>query len=300
MSMAIMPSDFWSGWIVVITVISLIGLAWLVLSIYFLRPGDDQLHEEPRWDETLQEGNTPAPFWWFWLILAMMVISVVYLMLYPGLGSFSGAFQWSQGGQLAERQAAYQSEFQTFAMDVMNSSYEELALNDRAMNSATGLFEEHCSACHGSDAQGQAKLFPNLSDGVWQWGGSAQQIEQTIRNGRNAVMVPWLNALGGEAQLQSVAEYVSAMAAGIDPQHPGKRYYDRFCIACHGPEGDGNPVLGAPRLNDDTWLYGSELGDIRKTIIEGRSGQMPAFGGILSDLQIKLLTAWLLDRNSGD
>ena len=123
------------------------------------------------------------------------------------------------------------------------------------MNVASGLFEEHCSACHGINAQGQASLFPNLSDGVWQWGGSAQQIEQTLRNGRNAVMVSWLTALGGEAQLQSLAEYVLGMSQGADSSHPGKLYYDRFCIACHGPNGDGNALLGAPRLNDDIWLY---------------------------------------------
>jgi len=165
------------------------------------------------------------------------------------------------------------------------------------MNVASGLFEEHCSACHGINAQGQASLFPNLSDGVWQWGGSAQQIEQTLRNGRNAVMVSWLTALGGEAQLQSLAEYVLGMSQGADSSHPGKLYYDRFCIACHGPNGDGNALLGAPRLNDDIWLYGGEIGDIRKTIIEGRNGQMPAFADVLDDQQIKMLTAWLLARN---
>ena len=161
--MAIMPNDFWSGWIIVITVTSLLGLAWLVLSIYLLRSGDDQLHEEPVWDENLQEGNTPAPLWWFWLILAMMVFSVVYLMLYPGLGSFQGAFQWSQGGQLAERQASYNAEFEPLEQQIVSSSYEALGNNELAMNTAAGIFEEHCSACHGIDARGQAGLFPSLS-----------------------------------------------------------------------------------------------------------------------------------------
>ncbi|MAY03762.1 MAG: cytochrome-c oxidase, cbb3-type subunit III [Gammaproteobacteria bacterium] len=298
--MAIMPNDFWSGWIIVITVTSLLGLAWLVLSIYLLRSGDDQLHEEPVWDENLQEGNTPAPLWWFWLILAMMVFSVVYLMLYPGLGSFQGAFQWSQGGQLAERQASYNAEFEPLEQQIVSSSYEALGNNELAMNTAAGIFEEHCSACHGIDARGQAGLFPSLSDGVWQWGGMPAQIEQSIRNGRNAAMVGWLSALGGEGQLQNVAEFVLSMSDGIDAAHPGKRYYDRFCIACHGPNGDGNPVLGAPRLNDDVWLYGDEIGSVRTTIIEGRMGQMPAFAETLDDQQIKLLTAWLLARNSAD
>ena len=77
--MADMPSDFWSGWIAVITAVSLIGLAWVVFSIFFAA---DDAHEEsgdgPVWDGNLREGSNPAPMWWFWLILSLMVFSVVY------------------------------------------------------------------------------------------------------------------------------------------------------------------------------------------------------------------------------
>jgi cytochrome c oxidase cbb3-type subunit III len=97
--MAAMPSDFWSGWIILLTVVSFIGLGWLVLSVYFLPSSKNHDGEEPIWDNNLTEGSSSPPFWWFWLILSMMVISVVYLMLYPGLGSFEGAFRWSQGGK---------------------------------------------------------------------------------------------------------------------------------------------------------------------------------------------------------
>ena len=30
-----LPSDFWTGWIATITVVSLIGLGWLVYSVFF-------------------------------------------------------------------------------------------------------------------------------------------------------------------------------------------------------------------------------------------------------------------------
>ncbi len=160
------------------------------------------------------------------------------------------------------------------------------------MNSAAGIFSEHCSACHGADATGQAMLFPNLVDDDWQWGGSPEQIEQTIRNGRNALMVSWLAALT-EDGVNNVAAYVASLANGVNADHPGKAQYDMFCIACHGPTGDGNALLGAPRLNDEIWLYGNDIETITTSIAVGRNGQMPAFNDLLDDVQIKLLTAWL-------
>jgi len=178
--MAVMPSDFWSGWIILLTVISFIGLGWLVLSVYFLPSSQNHDGEEPVWDNNLTEGTSSPPFWWFWLILFMMVFTVVYLMLYPGLGSFEGAFRWSQGGQLSEHTAEFEREYADIEADILATPYIELTANNEAMNSAASIFSEHCSACHGAEAMGQANLFPNLIDDDWQWGGTAEQIEQTL------------------------------------------------------------------------------------------------------------------------
>ena len=187
--MADMPSDFWSGWIIVLSSVGFLGLAWFVLSFYFMDPGPDFEDEGPVWDSSLREGNSSPPIWWFWLILSMMVISVIYLMLYPGLGSFKGAFQWSQGGQFAEHTARYDEEFAELESNILALSYTELSADVSAMDTAASIFTEHCSACHGSEASGQANLFPDLTDSDWQWGASPVEIEQTIRNGRLAVMI---------------------------------------------------------------------------------------------------------------
>ncbi|MDC1436841.1 cytochrome-c oxidase, cbb3-type subunit III [Gammaproteobacteria bacterium] len=293
--MAVMPSDFWSGWIILLTVISFIGLGWLVLSVYFLPSSQNHDGEEPVWDNNLTEGSSSPPFWWFWLILFMMVFTVVYLMLYPGLGSFEGAFRWSQGGQLSEHTAEFEREYADIEADILATPYIELTANNEAMNSAASIFSEHCSACHGAEAMGQANLFPNLIDDDWQWGGTAEQIEQTLRNGRLAVMISWQALLNDEG-VDNVSAYVMSLSGSPDADHPGKAQYDMFCIACHGPTGDGNPLLGAPRLNDDLWLYAGDLDSIKASIANGRSGQMPAFGDLLDDVQIRLLTAMLLNN----
>jgi cytochrome c oxidase cbb3-type subunit 3 len=67
-----------------------------------------------------------------------------------------------------------------------------------------------------------------------------------------------------------------------------------LCIACHGVDGSGNQALGAPRLNDEIWLYGGEAETIRKSVTEGRNGNMPAHKDLLSEDRRRLLTAYVL------
>jgi cytochrome c oxidase cbb3-type subunit 3 len=293
--MAELPNDFWSGWIIVLTGVSLAGLLWILLGVYF---GRDQAHgavEDPSWDGNLKEGDSAPPLWWFWLILGAMVFSVIYLMLYPGLGSYAGAFRWSQGGQLAANEQRYQDEFESIRSALQLRSLAELAQDPVAMHAAERLFSDHCAACHGAAATGQADTFPDLRDDDWLWGGTADRIEQGIRQGRSGVMVAWQALLGDEGVV-NVADYVLQLAAGTaTEEHAGRQQYLTLCVACHGPEGDGNPLLGAARLNDDIWLYGGSREAVEYTLREGRNGMMPAFEGKLDELQIRLLVAWLSD-----
>jgi hypothetical protein len=49
------------------------------------------------------------------------------------------------------------------------------------------LFLTYCAQCHGSDAKG-AKGFPNLTDSDWLFGGTPEQIKESIIKGRDAMM----------------------------------------------------------------------------------------------------------------
>lgn len=290
--MADMPTDFWGGWIAVITLVSLVGLGWLVFSVYF--SNDMEEAEAHVWDETLEEGSNPAPMWWFWLILALMVFSVGYLMLYPGLGSYSGALKWSQGGRLDESVNSYAAQFADIRMQIANSPLESLRGDDAVMDSARRIFDRKCGICHGADAKGQVSRFPDLTDDDWQWGGTPAQIEETIRNGRQALMVGWQASLGDDG-VRQVASYVRDLGAGIavPDDDPGKSIYKQFCVGCHGADGEGNEMLGAPSMVDGVWLYGGSIEDIGQSIALGRNGHMPAFGARLDDTQIRMLLAWL-------
>ena len=288
--MAELPSAFWSGWVAVITVASLGGASWLIYSVYFAKGGEDA--SSPVWDGNLEEGEHPAPLWWFWLIFASLVISVIYLMLYPGLGAFGGALNWSQGGEIDQRLNRYQTEFGPMRRLVAEAQINTLQDDAKLMASAQRIYDRNCAVCHGYDAGGQADLFPSLTDAAWQWGGEPAQIEHSIRHGRLAVMVGWEAALGEQA-IDELTDYTLALGEGSATNHPGEVPYMQHCAACHGADGSGNPLLGAPDLTDDASLYGQSPAAIRHSIALGREGEMPAFGERLDDTQIRLLVAWL-------
>jgi len=291
--MADMPTDFWSGWIAVITLVSLCALGWLVFSIFFSSDGQDG-GETHVWDETLEEGANAPPMWWFWLILSAMVFSVIYLMLYPGLGSYSGALKWSQGGRLDESFSLYDERFGPIRKEIANAPLESLQADEQIMASAKRIFDRKCGICHGSDAGGQLSRFPDLTDDDWQWGGDPSQIEATIRGGRQATMVGWQAVLADDG-VEQVAHYVRSLSDTneVHDVENGRTSYTLFCIACHGATGEGNVSLGAPNLTDSVWLYGGDLEDIEQTIAFGRHGHMPAFDDRLDDTQIRMLLAWL-------
>ncbi len=294
--MSDLPTEFWGGWIAVITIVSFLGLGWLVFSIYFSVDDEHEEAEGPVWDENLREGSNPIPMWWFWMILSLMVFSVLYLILYPGLGRYSGALRWSQGGHLNESIIEFETEFGGIRQLIAEAQLETLRVDEAWMASAQRVFDRNCVVCHGYDAAGQAAHFPDLTDAIWQWGGTPAQIEQSIRGGRNAVMVGWAQVLGDEG-VKQVAGYVKELGKGDADDHPGQPRYNQLCFACHGFDGSGNAALGAPSLVDDVWLYGDSDEALQRSIAIGRSGEMPAFGERLDETQIRLLVA-LLTRDS--
>jgi cytochrome c oxidase cbb3-type subunit 3 len=291
-AVADLPSEFWGGWIVAITAASFLALLWFIFDVY--RSGPDG-NEQTVWDETLREGTKPAPIWWFWFILALMTISVIYVMLYPGLGRWRGALEWSMGSRIAERNVDYESQYGEVRRGLLRRPLDELAESETAMTSAWHVFNSNCSSCHGRDAAGQAKAFPDLTDAAWQWGSDESQIVETIHSGRQAEMPGWL-AAAGEAGVSQLADYVLILSSGeahTAAAANGGTLYQQFCVACHGPDGAGNPLLGAPALNDRVWTYGGERTQVIESIANGRSGTMPAFGTRLDETQIHLLAAWL-------
>ena len=107
--------------------------------------------------------------------------------------------------------------------------------------------------------------------------------------------MPGWAAVVGPDGVEQLANYVLALPHGQSESAlaQGGALFQQYCAACHGPDGAGNPQLGAPALNDAVWNYGGERTDVIESIANGRSGAMPAFGARLDETQIRLLAAWL-------
>tara|TARA_B110000037_G_scaffold221321_1_gene291903 strand:- start:603 stop:1028 length:426 start_codon:yes stop_codon:yes gene_type:complete len=140
--MADLPIGFWSGWIVVLTCASLATLAWVVLRVYFSPPdvktGDDDAHE-PVWDGDLREGSSAPPLWWFW-----MLFSLVYLMLFPGLGSFEDLLNWSQGQRLVSSYEKNEASFDTRRAEIANLSLAEVHADPVLIATVDRIFRREC------------------------------------------------------------------------------------------------------------------------------------------------------------
>jgi cytochrome c oxidase cbb3-type subunit 3 len=291
-----MLNSFWNWFAIIITVVSILGCWWLLHWTKGIsdRSGDEVGSTGHVWDEDIRELNTPLPRWWLHLFNITIVFGLAYLILFPGLGNFAGMLGWTQEDQYVEEVAAADA-----AQDAIYARYRDmdpaaLMADSAAMETAGRLFRQNCAMCHGSDGRG-AKGFPNLADDDWQWGGSYEQIMATLNNGRVAAMPPWAGPLGEEGVAQVVAYVLqlSGQAADANLAAAGQSRFQMFCVACHGMDGKGNPVLGAPNLTDDIWLYGGTAEDIEYALRNGRNGQMPAFGEQLTEERRKLLAAYV-------
>ena len=119
-------------------------------------------------------------------------------------------------------------------------------------------------------------------------------IRASIVQGRAGVM-PAFGHLSS-AQINEVVAYVRSLS-GLPADNlrvaQGEAVYKTNCAACHGAEGKGNIVLGAPNLTDKVWLYGSSEKAITESVQKGRNGVMPGHEEILTPEKIQILTAYV-------
>ena len=222
-------------------------------------------------------------------------------LLYPGLGSYDGVLGWTQLKQLEEETQAANARFGPVYEKFATQEVAVVAKSPEALAIGQKLFLNHCSQCHASDGRG-SRGFPNLADNDWLWGGTPEAIKTSITDGRAGVMPPQGATVGGDEGVTDVAHYVLKLAGrthdGLRALN-GESKFKTVCAACHGPEGRGNPQLGAPNLTDDIWLHGGTQATIIETILKGRSSQMPAHKDILSPAKIHLVAAYVYSLSQG-
>jgi cytochrome c oxidase cbb3-type subunit III len=246
------------------------------------------------WDEDLREANNPMPRWWMWLFVFTVIYSLLYLVAYPGLGDYPGEMGWSTRGEYESAMTNAEKELAPLYAGFSAKSTEQLAGDANAMAVGERLFMNNCAQCHGSDARG-SKGFPNLADSDWLHGGSAEKIKETLTGGRKGQMPPMAAAVGTPDDVRNVAQYVLSLSGGPHDSVRAQLGKSKFtaCAACHGVDGKGNTAIGAPNLADDIWLHGWGEQAIVDIVNKGKTNEMPAQAGKLTEAQIHLLTAYV-------
>ena len=294
----------WSLFVIILTIANILACVWLLrwttkprTATEKIGGGADTGHV---WDKDLREYNNPLPKWWLWLFYLTVVFGLLYLAFYPGLGNFAGFGGWTQADQYQRERAAVEARAAQLLAPLAALPVAELVNNEQAMSTAHNLFQQNCAQCHGSDGGG-AVGFPNLANADWQWGADADTVVATIAGGRVAAMPAW-GAVLGEPGVEEVVAYVQTLSgqpADAAQAAAGQVRFQTVCAACHGMDGKGNPLLGAPNLTDAVWLYGGDAATLKQTVLNGRAGQMPAWGDKLGEQRVKLLAAYVTKLGAG-
>lgn len=291
-------STFWSLWIIVIVTINIVGSVWILLANRKVEVrgelAEGEIPTTGHVYDGIEEYDNPLPGWWFKGFLLTVVFSVVYLILYPGMGNFKGVLGWTSTGQWQEQVEEAEAKYGPVYAEYKDTPVDELAANPEAMKMAARLFANNCSQCHGADAGG-GYGFPSLTDNDWLYGGTPEAITATITAGRIGAMPAWGSVIKEEG-VDNVANYVFSLSGrkhDAAKAEAGAQVFTTYCAACHGADGKGSQAVGAPNLTDNIWLYGSSPEFVKHSIRNGRAGQMPAHKEILKDDKIHLLTAYV-------
>lgn len=278
----------------------------------------NQKHQETTghsWDD-ISEYNVPAPRWWLIVWIICIIWAVIYWFFYPTWpipgGHSKGVLDWSEQSQLAESQVEIIAKKAAFLEKISKMDLQEIQKDPKllefALNGGRATFKENCAACHGSDAQG-SKGFPNLNDDDWLWGGSLDQIQQTIRFGirsghdktRTSQMPSFgLDKILTKDEVSDITEYVMALSEKTFSNQNGEKLFAANCASCHGLQGEGDRSVGAPNLSDKIWLYGSERPDIAFTVTYSHAGVMPYWSGRLDENTIKQLALYVHSLGGGE
>ncbi|MCM8856950.1 MAG: cytochrome-c oxidase, cbb3-type subunit III [Candidatus Thiodiazotropha sp.] len=260
------------------------------------------------WDDNLRELSNPPPRWWMIAFWASIIWFIVYGVLYPmwpvGQEPTKGILGWSQMDEYkagVDEVEAVRAEFET---QIKGMTAKEIlaapGLSQYTVASAKVLFGDNCAPCHGGGGQG-GPGYPVLVDDDWLYGGTIENIQQTVSMGRKGIMTAHGKILS-DTEIEGMANAILAGDPMSDPN-----FTQKGCIACHGMDGKGMAVLGSANLTDGIYRFGpteseSQLESIKNTIKYGvndvtdpmtREAVMPAFGGRLSEDDIKKLAVYV-------
>ncbi|MDD7911098.1 cytochrome-c oxidase, cbb3-type subunit III [Pseudovibrio exalbescens] len=271
------------------------------------------------WDG-LKELNNPLPKWWLYIFYASIVWSIGYWIVMPSwplVSSYTaGVIGYSQREVATREFDTAMAERAETGSKLLEASLDEIRstpeLLEFAMASGSAAFADNCAPCHGTGATGFVG-YPNLQDDVWIWGGTMDDIAQTISYGVRSehedtrfgeMMAFGRDEILNKEEIAAVANYVAANLAGSTPEEGadlalGETVYVDNCAACHGDEGLGSPELGAPNLTSPNYLYGNSVEAIEAQVYSPRHGVMPPWIDRLGETTVKSLAVYVHSLGGG-
>jgi cytochrome c oxidase cbb3-type subunit III len=270
------------------------------------------------WDG-LRELNTPLPKWWVYTLYATVAWAVVWCVLYPSVpwvnGYFPGVLGYSQRAAVNRDVQAVVAQRAATMDRIAALSFADIRKDPQLMAAADTAgriaFANNCQPCHAAGGGGQPG-YPALAAGAWIWGGTLDEIQQTITHGSRSgdadaheAQMPRFGADGilKPAEIQQVADYVMTLyghaAAGKDVTAGQKLFADN-CAICHGDAGQGDREKGAPRLASQVHLYGNDRATVVAQITTPRMGVMPAWNTRLDPATIKALALYVHSLGGGE
>jgi cytochrome c oxidase cbb3-type subunit 3 len=270
------------------------------------------------WDG-IRELNNPLPRWWVLTFYATIVWALAYTVAYPAWPMINSATTGLLGyssradvkAELAAAEAGKAQYYEALAAKPVDEIAADETLRQFAVAAGAAAFKVNCVQCHGSGAQGSVG-YPNLNDDEWLWGGSVDQIYQTITHGirfatddetRISEMPAFADMLEPE-QIAQVSAYVASLSGlPVSDQakvEPGKTVYVDNCAACHGDNAEGNVEFGAPNLADAIWLKVGDEAGIASQVRAPKHGVMPAWAGRLGDVKVKELALYVHSLGGGE
>ena len=271
------------------------------------------------WDG-IKELNNPLPRWWLWVFYVTIIFSVGYMIAYPAIplvnSSTTGLLGWhSRSAVVEDLERLNETRGPSFAA-IREAELDEIVADADKASFAQAVgraaFGDNCAGCHGAGGGG-GPGYPNLLNDDWLWGGTLEDIHQTIAFGirsthdetRFGDMPAFVrDGILNRQEAWAAADYTRQLAGlpvaeGADLEL-GQEVYTANCAACHGDGGEGLRALGAPNLVNGIWLYGSDRETIFEGIANGRGAMMPHFVDRLDDVTIKSLTVYVHALGGGE
>jgi cytochrome c oxidase cbb3-type subunit III len=204
--------------------------------------------------------------------------------------------------------------FRERADQLLREDPDRILIDGRLMQFAAQLaqprYQQHCAGCHGDAFQGDpTRGVPNIASNGWLYGNAPVDIEHTILYGirsghpkaRNVTDMPALVRTGQitSADAWDVVEYLQSLAGrshNAEAALRGRAVYEGKgnCFDCHAGDARGVTDYGTPALTGPVYLYGGDRQTLYQSILNGRHGQCPAWINVLSPLQIRALTLYLV------